>query len=139
MLYSYYHPWKSFIPTHIMQHIVIQKAPHFPNKLLLTFWLSITCGCRGGGIAVRWDRKLLRKISYFHYRTTSNSRKVTQRRKFLLWSQSINCEMRDSIEVLFWLCWCDRNCQCAVAWCGAFGQAYALQEYQSGQELQWNC
>ena len=55
MLYSYYHPWKSFIPTHIIQHIVIQKAPHFPNKLLLTFWLSITCGCRGG--ASQWDRK----------------------------------------------------------------------------------
>ena len=136
------HPWKSFIPTHIIEHRV-QKAPHFPNKLLLTFWLSITCGCRGARHHNEiWElitvlEKSLKSLIIF--RTTSNSRKVTSRRQFLLWSQSINCEMRDSFEVLFWLCRCKRSCQCPVAWCGPFGQAYALQKYQSGQELQWNC
>ena len=181
------HPWKSFIPTHIIEHRV-QKAPHFPNKLLLTFWLSITCGCRGArhhneiwelitvlekslkspitiqgklftneeklftmeGNLFTNEGKLFTRVrrgpsgrvylkSLIIFRTTSNSRKVTSRRQFLLWSQSINCEMRDSFEVLFWLCRCKRSCQCPVAWCGPFGQAYALQKYQSGQELQWNC
>ena len=72
-------------------------------------------------------------------RTPIHPGKVTERCEFLLGNQSINCEMRDSFEVMFWLCRCDRNCQCTVAWCRAFGQANAFQKYQPGQKLQWNC